>query len=1202
MGEICDKLASLIIEGKNALRDIYSIGLKTLISDVPEEMGPLVVEKLPMKMLYGIKNSSTDEVRRECLDNMNDLIKRFGHLISKEHESITDGVVELLESNTPIICKKAATCLGSIAVVSNDVLLNRLIVIILKKIEEGKSNLQKKSGKVDIRTLIQTVGAISRTVGYRLGSHLESIIPLFLKFCGDSDDESTNNEKSNELRETCFPGLESFILRCPKEVITKYVTDILKASISFMKYDPNYSYDDDDAMDTDNNEEEEYEDAEAYEGSDDDDTSWKVRKAAVKVISAIIVSRPELLEYIYINYAEMLISRFKEREENVRLDVIACFCTLLQVTLTSTKTYNIPQSQASKNMCQRMVLIDHLKKRVPYIIKSSIAQLQGKSVLTKSAVLAMLRSLMNLLQGGLDDSLKSLINSIESCVIKNNQQTLKLDALLFLRSAFELHSLTSLQGILPKSLTLVLTAVNDDWYKIIAEALRVLSSVINVMRPVESISNTYMDSSIPDVKHMVGMMYDCLITRLEANDVDQEIKECAIVAAGKLFSTFGDMLTDKLPHVLGLLCRKLDNEATRIITLKALISIADSTLHLDLSCLTTTAFVGELLLFLRQQNRLLKQTTLQAIEVFILKHSDSVSNDAVAAILKELCTSISDNDLYLNQLAVKIAHSTFSKYPVMATEQIRDKSSRIYAILIELAASSLSQTVTIQHLATFFHSLVHSNLSDAKLGVSFKELFDSLYGRVSQGSSSNGSVHTKEVTKNGIINLSKCIVAISLESQLRATAIDQLVALLSQLNDEKEKQLILLSIGELGQQIDVVAVSPKVDFEGILLAFFEHSQVEDTKNAATSALGHLAVGNMDAFLPVILRHSSSTKQQHLLLSSLKEAIVTYSSRKLELSTSYLDSIVNELSRYFNAEEEGLRMMVAECMGTLLSAYTFKIAPVLYSLNADGDKTASWTIVSSLRHALSLETVPLNIPPLTECVKHYLYLLTHDDLEVRKASLLLVNAGMHHNTDIMQPYLSDRVSKVLFETLDTKRIKTVDLGPFKHTIDEYLPLRKAALTCIETIFDTSIESLDTASLVSRLPKLLGDKDEIKLQIHQIIMKVVAHLPSTVLSVIESLVQPLESVILKKIKQDAMGSSDFDRSCELVRSTMRTIVCLSYIEDVAFCRNFSVMIEKINKVRRSTKSSFTGPDEELHILHFIPQLWEDLVDRIKQNKAI
>lgn len=55
MGEICDKLCSLILDGKSELRDIYSIGLRTLISDVPEAMGKPVAHRLTSRLLSGIE-------------------------------------------------------------------------------------------------------------------------------------------------------------------------------------------------------------------------------------------------------------------------------------------------------------------------------------------------------------------------------------------------------------------------------------------------------------------------------------------------------------------------------------------------------------------------------------------------------------------------------------------------------------------------------------------------------------------------------------------------------------------------------------------------------------------------------------------------------------------------------------------------------------------------------------------------------------------------------------------------------------------------------------------------------------------------------------------------------------------------------------------------------------------------------------------
>lgn len=140
----------------------------------------------------------------------------------------------------------------------------------------------------------------------------------------------------NEISEACLSTFESLIKKCPKE-IGPYVDKILELSASLMPYDPNYTYDDNEDVHMEDDEEEggwgsEFEDDNVV-NEDDDDTSWKVRRAAIKVIDQIIVSRPELLKILYQRYAKHLVNRFKERDDNVKCNVLESFQSLLKTTV-----------------------------------------------------------------------------------------------------------------------------------------------------------------------------------------------------------------------------------------------------------------------------------------------------------------------------------------------------------------------------------------------------------------------------------------------------------------------------------------------------------------------------------------------------------------------------------------------------------------------------------------------------------------------------------------------------------------------------------------------------------------------------------------------------------------------------------------------------------------------------------------------------
>lgn len=137
--------------------------------------------------------------------------------------------------------------------------------------------------------------ARSVAVGYRLGKYLEQIVPLIAKTVKDAGKEE---ESDDELRENCLQTLEALVLRCPKEV-TSHVDKIVALALEYIKHDPNYQEGDEDEaedMETDAPPEDEGEE----EGdAEDDDMSWKVRRASAKVLTAVIATRPDQLPVFY---------------------------------------------------------------------------------------------------------------------------------------------------------------------------------------------------------------------------------------------------------------------------------------------------------------------------------------------------------------------------------------------------------------------------------------------------------------------------------------------------------------------------------------------------------------------------------------------------------------------------------------------------------------------------------------------------------------------------------------------------------------------------------------------------------------------------------------------------------------------------------------------------------------------------------------
>jgi cullin-associated NEDD8-dissociated protein 1 len=192
---------------------------------------------------------------------------------------------------------------------------------------------------------------------------------------------------------------------------------------------------------------------------------------------------------------------------------------------------------------------------------------------------------------------------------------------------------------------------------------------------------------------------------------------------------------------------------------------------------------------------------------------------------------------------------------------------------------------------------------------------------------------------------------------------------------------------------------------------------------------------------------------------------------------------------------------------------------------------------------------------------------------------MANALTHHNSIMAAPYLQV-MTPLLCETLGVKLERTVDLGPFKHKVDDGLPLRKAALTCIDTLLCACPERLNMGFFmdifVPKLVPLLTDKDEIKLQAHQVVLRICALAPATLLTHVETLMEPLEKQLSKKMvakDKDASGGQsqapEAERAVDLLRSGVRVVVTISGIEGVSQNRRWQEFVERVSKRESTTE---------------------------------
>ncbi|XP_059609586.1 cullin-associated NEDD8-dissociated protein 1 [Phlebotomus argentipes] len=1098
---IVDSLCANMVSNKEQLRDISSIGLKTVISELPQtpnSLAPNVCQRITGKLSNAIEKEDVS-VQLEALDILSDLLSRFGDLLVPFHDTILKALMPQLGSQRQAVRKRTIVALSHLLTSCSNCAYNKVIEYLL-------DGLKKPQNTSTIRTYIQCLASICRQAGHRLCNHIDRVMVLLNEYSQREDDE---------LREFCLQACEAFIQRCP-EAIVPHIPSIVALCLDYVTYDPNYNYEADDgdagvSMDT-----EEEEDVDSEEYSDDDDMSWKVRRSAAKCLESVISTRHELLEEFYKTLSPALILRFKEREENVKSDIFHAYIALLKATRPSDDSTHDPDS-----MEQVPGPISMLQDQVPEIIRAIQPLMREKSVKTRQDCFLLLRELLNALPGALAKHVDQLMPGINySLSDKNSTSNMKIDALSFVCCMLQGHNPQVFHPHIQLLVPLVENAVFDPFYKIATEALLVLQQLVKVIRPLS------MDTNF-DFAPFVPQLYNCTLQKLRSPEVDQEVKERAIACMGQIIANMGDVLRTELTTCLPLFMERLRNEVTRLSSVKALTMIAASPLRVNLSPIIVDV-IPTLGSFLRKNQRALKLNSLTLLDTLVINYSPFFNPELLKTAIQEVPPLLSESDLHVAQLSLVFLTSAAQQQPQAGVYEA------ILPEVMTLVRSPLLQGTALNCTLKFFQALVQANLPR----LSYNYLLELLMAPVIN--QQPGQV----LHKQAYHSLAKCVAAITLQVPQQAEPVA--AQLLHDIQDRKSDTYLvfcLLTIGEIGRHFNLsnIEMLPQC----ILNCFA--AQSEDVKAAASHALGAVAVGNLNCYLPFILSEiEAQPKRQYLLLHSLKEVISSLSLSKggLEQLIPSVPSIWAQLFKHCECSEEGSRNVVAECLGKLVLVLPDELLPRLQQALKSESPLMRTAVVSSIKFTISDQPQPID-PLLRQCIGQFLYALQDPEPSVRRVALVAFNSAVHNKPSLVRDLLPELLPQLYSETKIKKElIREVEMGPFKHTVDDGLDIRKAAFECMYTLLEQGLDRVDIMQFLEHVQAGLKDHYDIKMLTYLMTARLAQLCPTAVLQRLDQFVDPLRATCTLKVKANSV-KQEYEKQDELKRSALRAVAALASI---------------------------------------------------------
>ena len=522
--QIFTNIINYITDEKSEGKDIFVNCIKTLLENVPgsfyETIGKIIIPTLTKGIM-----TKNQEIIILCLDTFNDYIKKFDYeLIKKKHtsfkideEKIVKVALDNINSTNDLLKANSIEILGTVGVLLNKKQISTTTETLINLIKKSNTITEKKNYILALKSLGHT---LSRSQGHMVPKIIALLVTFLTKDFLDSDGEY---DEKNSLVEATLNCIEIYI--CTSISLLKdEIPSIINHSIDLLTYDPgNTNYG-------------ENVEIEGYEGYDDvefdanlEDTAWKVRRAASRILRMILSSGFNLTPETKEKIIGGLIQNFGEQEENAKLEINLCLKLYLDSLVHAKKT---PEKFELMKV-QSIIVNEFIPSVSKDLIDKMLKDLKGSapdSII--SSTLKLLPSLAFVCPEKLIDDFETLKEGIDKTCFKSNENTIIL--MNFLSSLFLADDIDEeYKNIYKHIIEYLKKGLANSYYKVSTEAIKASGNLFKILSQDEEGNKTY-----------IKTLYDDILPKFKAQDIDSEIKVATSNAIADFIESCGKLLKE----------------------------------------------------------------------------------------------------------------------------------------------------------------------------------------------------------------------------------------------------------------------------------------------------------------------------------------------------------------------------------------------------------------------------------------------------------------------------------------------------------------------------------------------------------------------------------------------------------------------------------------------------------------------------------